>query len=54
MGFGFDFYFLPKEVIVGIFSKVRSLGIKTITSHYVRSLLGKLIIPIQTYLKVTN
>ena len=44
MGFGFDFYFLPKEVIVGIFSKVRSLGIKTITSHYVGNLLGKLLV----------
>jgi hypothetical protein len=41
MGFGFDFYFLPKEVLVGIFGKVRELGIKTITSHYVASLLGK-------------
>ncbi|KAI1068701.1 hypothetical protein LB507_006216 [Fusarium sp. FIESC RH6] len=39
MGFGFDFYFLPKDVIIGIFSKVRGLGIKTITSHYVGSLL---------------
>lgn len=40
MGFGFDFYFLPKEVLVGIFGKVRELGIKTITSHYVGNLLG--------------
>ncbi|PTD08707.1 hypothetical protein FCULG_00011127, partial [Fusarium culmorum] len=39
MGFGFDFYFLPKEVLVGIFGKVRELGIKTITSHYVANLL---------------
>ncbi|KAF9777116.1 hypothetical protein IL306_004631 [Fusarium sp. DS 682] len=38
MGFAFDYFFLPKEVVVNIFSQVRSLGVKTITSHYVPSL----------------
>ncbi|KIL93974.1 hypothetical protein FAVG1_02536 [Fusarium avenaceum] len=37
MGFAFDFYTLPKEVIVDIFQRVRTLGIKTITSHYAPS-----------------
>ncbi|KAF4444152.1 hypothetical protein F53441_11210 [Fusarium austroafricanum] len=39
MGFAFDFLFLPKEVVVNIFNQVRGLGVKTITSHYVPSLL---------------
>ncbi|KAM0227943.1 hypothetical protein ACHAP5_012078 [Fusarium lateritium] len=38
MGFAFDFYSLPKEVVVDIFERVRSLGIKTITSHYAPSI----------------
>ncbi|KAM0377549.1 hypothetical protein ACHAPY_006717 [Fusarium culmorum] len=50
MGFGFDFYFLPKEVLVGIFGKVRELGIKTITSHYVANLLeGSLVDILEGY-----
>ncbi|KAL9620213.1 MAG: hypothetical protein Q9160_005222 [Pyrenula sp. 1 TL-2023] len=32
--FGFDWYFLPKEAIIGLFDRVRNLGIKLITSHY--------------------
>ncbi|KAJ4252363.1 hypothetical protein NW762_010961 [Fusarium torreyae] len=40
MGFAFDFFFLPKEVVVDIYSKVRALGVKTITTHYVRTLWG--------------
>ncbi|KAF5594944.1 5-methylthioadenosine s-adenosylhomocysteine deaminase [Fusarium pseudocircinatum] len=39
MGFAFDSFYLPKDVVVGIFNQVRGLGIKTITSHYVPSLL---------------
>ncbi|KAF5610095.1 5-methylthioadenosine s-adenosylhomocysteine deaminase [Fusarium subglutinans] len=39
MGFAFDSFYLPKEVVVNIFNQVRGLGIKTITSHYVPSLL---------------
>lgn len=41
MGFAFDSFYLPKEVVVNIFNQVRGLGIKTITSHYVPSLLCK-------------
>jgi hypothetical protein len=41
MGFAFDSFYLPKDVVVNIFNQVRSLGIKTITSHYVPSLLRK-------------
>ena len=40
IGFGFDMFFLPKEVVVGVFEKVRALGLKTITSHYVKSHFG--------------
>lgn len=36
MGFGFDLYFLPKDVVVGLFEKVKLLGVKVVTSHYVR------------------
>ncbi|PNP75957.1 hypothetical protein FNYG_10817 [Fusarium nygamai] len=39
MGFAFDSFYLPKDVVVGIFNQVRGLGIKIITSHYVPSLL---------------
>lgn len=38
LGFGFDFYFLPQQVVQGIFAKVKSLGVKVITSHFVRHL----------------
>ncbi|KAG0651489.1 5 -deoxyadenosine deaminase [Hyphodiscus hymeniophilus] len=34
LGFAFDGFFLPKEVIVPLFQKVKSLGIKTWTAHY--------------------
>lgn len=40
MGFGFDFYFLPKQVVQSVFSRVRALGAKVITSHFVRQLSG--------------
>ncbi|RKK65921.1 hypothetical protein BFJ69_g15866 [Fusarium oxysporum] len=39
LGFGWDFYFLPKEDIQTVFRKARSLGSKTITSHFIRHLL---------------
>jgi len=35
LGFGFDSTYLPKEMIVATFEKVKSLGIKLITTHYV-------------------
>lgn len=34
LAFGFDWYFLPKEAIVDLFHRIRSMGIKLITSHY--------------------
>ncbi|KAF5640189.1 5-methylthioadenosine s-adenosylhomocysteine deaminase [Fusarium sp. NRRL 25303] len=37
MGFAFDSFYLPKDVVVNIFNQVRGLGIQTITSHYVPS-----------------
>jgi hypothetical protein len=37
IGFAFDGLFLPKEVVVPLFEKVKSLGIKVITTHYCRN-----------------
>lgn len=31
----FDGYFLPKEIVVGLFERAKSHGIRTITSHFV-------------------
>ncbi|KAK2606065.1 hypothetical protein QQS21_003583 [Conoideocrella luteorostrata] len=36
MGFAFDYYFMPQDVVIDIFSKVRSLGIDIVTSHWAR------------------
>lgn len=37
LGFAFDGWFLPKEVILSLFAKVNHLDIRTITAHYVRT-----------------
>ncbi|KAL9109998.1 MAG: hypothetical protein Q9227_005337 [Pyrenula ochraceoflavens] len=37
LGFGFDFFFLPQEVVVGLFEKVRKAGVKLITTHFTRN-----------------
>ncbi|KAK0367895.1 hypothetical protein CLIM01_14747 [Colletotrichum limetticola] len=37
IGFGFDYWFLPKEAIVGIFNGLRHAGIKLFTSHYAKN-----------------
>ncbi|RSL45179.1 hypothetical protein CEP51_016127 [Fusarium floridanum] len=37
IGFGFDYWFLPKEAVVGIFSGLRQAGIKLFTSHYAKN-----------------
>jgi hypothetical protein len=37
LGFAFDGFFLPKEVIVPLFQKIKSLGIKIWTTHYGRN-----------------
>lgn len=41
MGFGFDSFFLPKDVVVNVFNQVRAMGVKTITTHYVKSHFGE-------------
>jgi hypothetical protein len=33
LGFAFDGLFLPKEIVIDLFNKVKSLGIKLITAH---------------------
>ena len=40
LGFAFDGLWLPKEILVPLFAKVKEAGVKTITTHYVRSLFG--------------
>lgn len=37
LGFAFDWLFLPKEMVVDLFDKVRDMGVKLITTHYVNS-----------------
>lgn len=38
LGLAFDGYFLPKDEVVALFEQVRGpLGLKLITSHYVRN-----------------
>ncbi|KAG4429136.1 hypothetical protein IFR05_015379 [Cadophora sp. M221] len=37
LGFAFDNLYLPKEVLAGIYGRVKSLGIKVNTTHYGRS-----------------
>lgn len=37
IGFGFDYWFMPKEAVVGIFSGLRDAGVKLFTSHYAKN-----------------
>ncbi|KAF7553059.1 hypothetical protein G7Z17_g3894 [Cylindrodendrum hubeiense] len=37
IGFGFDYWFLPKEAIQGIFGSLRQGGVKLFTSHYAKN-----------------
>lgn len=37
LGFGFDGLYLPESVLGPLFKKVRDLGIKLITIHYLNS-----------------
>lgn len=37
IGFGFDYWFLPKEAVVGIFTSLRNAGIKLFTCHYAKN-----------------
>lgn len=36
VGLGFDYFFLPKEVVLSIFAEAKSYGVQTITSHWAR------------------
>lgn len=40
LGFAFDGWFLPKEMIMDVFENVKKMGIKLITTHYVRGVLS--------------
>ena len=42
LGIAFDGAWLPKEVTVNLFNKVKSLGIKVITAHYVHTASSRL------------
>ncbi|OBT64844.1 hypothetical protein VE03_06425 [Pseudogymnoascus sp. 23342-1-I1] len=37
IGLGFDFYFLPREFVIGIFERFRKAGVKVITSHVAKN-----------------
>lgn len=37
IGFGFDYWFLPKEAVLGIFTGLRNAGVKLFTSHYAKN-----------------
>ncbi|KFY20542.1 hypothetical protein V493_07657, partial [Pseudogymnoascus sp. VKM F-4281 (FW-2241)] len=37
IGLGFDFYFLPREAVVGTFERFRKAGVKLITSHVAKN-----------------
>jgi hypothetical protein len=37
IGFGFDYWFMPKEAVLGIFSGLRSAGVQFFTSHYAKN-----------------
>ena len=39
LGWAFDLLFLPKEVVVPLYEKVRELGIKLITTHMCKNLI---------------
>ncbi|KAH8890363.1 Metallo-dependent hydrolase [Thozetella sp. PMI_491] len=37
IGFGFDYWFLPRDTVIGLFSALRNAGIKLFTSHYAKN-----------------
>ncbi|KAL3471657.1 Metallo-dependent hydrolase [Aspergillus californicus] len=51
LGFAFDGWFLPKELVVGLFERVRKAGITQFTSHFVTGYLdqGSLVDMIESY-----
>lgn len=40
MGLAFDGFMLPQDQVISIYNKARKLGIKVITTHYVRDYFG--------------
>jgi hypothetical protein len=36
LGFAFDLFFIPKEMVLNLYNLVRKSGIKLITNHYVK------------------
>ncbi|KAF8850358.1 Metallo-dependent hydrolase [Acephala macrosclerotiorum] len=47
LGLAFDGFWYPKEVVVDLFTKVKEIGIKLITTHYGRSAVQALQSPIE-------
>lgn len=42
LGVGFDGMWMPEEAVKGFYEKVRKMGVKLITTHYVRNaVMGK-------------
>lgn len=47
LGLAFDSFYLPKDDVVALFNKTRSMGLKLITSHYVgNAILRESIFPV--------
>lgn len=40
LGLGFDAFMLPKEQVIPFYEEARELGVKVITTHYVRKYAG--------------
>ena len=36
LGLGFDFFFLPKDIVQAVFARARSIGVHLVTSHWSR------------------
>lgn len=41
LGFSFDGFFLPKDMVVGVYETIRALGVKLITTHFTRLTLAE-------------
>lgn len=41
LGLAFDGFMLPKDLVVSLYTEARELGVKVITSHYVRGYFSK-------------
>lgn len=45
LGLAFDGFYLPKEIVVDLMTRTKEMGIKLITTHYVRSALMSTLLP---------